>query len=122
YASALSLGIRAGRAGHYAGCRVAGQTESCIEPCREAPRRPDADPRRVPGQALMHEPCTGERARMAAYAALHSRCGQNFHCLSSFSEIVTWTITSAKSCFIGNPLICLDLSPSRQLQGSAALS
>src|SRR5208283_1821833 len=94
YASALSLGIRPGRTGRNAGRGVASQTEPWLEPCREAPRRPDADTRRVPGQSLMHKPCTGERARVTSDAALHSRCGQNFHgvasfCLSRIPEIIT---------------------------------
>src|SRR5512135_2648115 len=62
YPSALPLGIRAGRASRNTGRRVAGQTEAGLEPCREAPRRPDADSRSVPGKALMYKPCTGERA------------------------------------------------------------
>src|SRR5512143_83184 len=60
YAPALSLGIRAGRTGRYAGCRVAGQTKPCLKSRREAPRGPYTDSRCVTRQPFMYKPCTGK--------------------------------------------------------------
>jgi hypothetical protein len=70
--AALSLRKSAGGASQGAGGGIAGEADICLESGRQSSGGSYANSSRIPGQSFVHQPGTGQRAGMAAYASFHS--------------------------------------------------
>ncbi len=73
YPAALSLGICPRGAGHGTGGGSACQAGPGLKTRGESSGGTDADARRIPGKAPVHQACTGQGTGMATNASFHSR-------------------------------------------------
>jgi hypothetical protein len=76
-APALEIGPRGTDCG--TGSGSARQTDPGLETRGEPSRGTDADPRRIPGKAPVHQTCAGQGTGMATNAPFHSRCSKHLH-------------------------------------------
>jgi len=79
---ALGEGTRGASEGARRG--IAGQARLGLEASGQTARRPDPDPRCVPGKLLVHQAGAGQGTGVTTDTPLHARRAQNLHCLNAF--------------------------------------
>jgi hypothetical protein len=85
----------------YAGGWVATETYLSLESSAQPPGRSDSDSAAMPREALVHESCACEGARIAPNASFHPSCAQYFHENLPYAELESFMSVVGPPYFIG---------------------